>query len=285
MDLSVRPLVRPPVGPSVTPLWFPRISQKKHSLDWFQTWWFVHYHYCDAIMGTIASEITSLTIVYTTVYSDAEQSKHQSSASLAFVWGIHRDRWIPRTKGQLRGKCFHLMTSSWWYSQGLVNYWLRSADFLKQFPSNLKFGGYIHYGTPQTWFTLAAFHLIVAVSWPLVSRAFSLHLQTKPWSDWSQIWFGISLRASLAWGWGWGWDSAKHEKSFWSCFAESQPHPHPQTVSYNSVNNFDCFFLCKNLAYRENHHFVLFGVFFTGQCQWQFDIRLRRQARSYWVVK
>ena len=38
--------------------------------------------------------------------------KHQSSASLAFVRRIHRDRWIPRTKGQLRGKCFHLMTSS-----------------------------------------------------------------------------------------------------------------------------------------------------------------------------
>ena len=47
-----------------------------------------------------------------TVYSDADQRKHQSSASLAFMWGIHRDRWIPRTKGQLRGKCFHLMTSS-----------------------------------------------------------------------------------------------------------------------------------------------------------------------------
>ena len=49
-----------------------------------------HTHYCDAIMGTLASQITSLTIVYTTVYSDADQSKHQSSASLAFVWGIHR---------------------------------------------------------------------------------------------------------------------------------------------------------------------------------------------------
>ena len=48
------------------------------------------YHYCDAIMDTVASQITSLTIVYTTVYSDADQSKHQSSASLAFVWGIHR---------------------------------------------------------------------------------------------------------------------------------------------------------------------------------------------------
>ena len=41
-------------------------------------------------MGAIASQITSLTIVYSTVYSDADQRKHQSSASLAFVWGIHR---------------------------------------------------------------------------------------------------------------------------------------------------------------------------------------------------
>ena len=70
-------------------------------------------HYIDVIMTTMASQITSLTVVYSTVYSDADQRKHQSSASLAFVWGIHRDRWIPRTKGQLRGKCFHLMTSSW----------------------------------------------------------------------------------------------------------------------------------------------------------------------------
>ena len=33
---------------------------------------------------------TSLTIVYSTVYSDADQRKYQSSASLAFVRGIHR---------------------------------------------------------------------------------------------------------------------------------------------------------------------------------------------------
>ena len=63
-------------------------------------------------MTKMASQITSLTVVYSTVYSDADQIKHQSSASLAFVWGIHRDRWIPRTKGQLRGKCGHFMTSS-----------------------------------------------------------------------------------------------------------------------------------------------------------------------------
>ena len=63
-------------------------------------------------MTTMASQITSLTVVYSTVYSEADQRKHQSSASLAFVWGIHRDQWITRTKSQLRGKCFHLMTSS-----------------------------------------------------------------------------------------------------------------------------------------------------------------------------
>ena len=47
-------------------------------------------HYNDVIMGGMASQITSLTIVYSTVYSGADQGKHQSSASLAFVRGIHR---------------------------------------------------------------------------------------------------------------------------------------------------------------------------------------------------
>ena len=41
-------------------------------------------------MRAIASQITSLTIVYSTVYSGADQRKHQSSVSLAFVQGIHR---------------------------------------------------------------------------------------------------------------------------------------------------------------------------------------------------
>ena len=47
-------------------------------------------HYSDAIMGTMAYQITSLTIVYSTGYSGADQRKHQSPASLAFVRGIHR---------------------------------------------------------------------------------------------------------------------------------------------------------------------------------------------------
>ena len=51
---------------------------------------FFHSHYNGVIMGAIASRITSLTIVFSTVYSDAGQRKHQSSASLAVVLGIHR---------------------------------------------------------------------------------------------------------------------------------------------------------------------------------------------------
>ena len=41
-------------------------------------------------MGAMASQITSLMIVYSTVYSDTDQRKHQTFASLVFVWRIHR---------------------------------------------------------------------------------------------------------------------------------------------------------------------------------------------------
>ena len=52
-------------------------------------------HYSDVIMFTMASQITNLAIVYSTIYLGADQRKHQSSAVLALC-----DRWIPRTKGQ-----------------------------------------------------------------------------------------------------------------------------------------------------------------------------------------
>ena len=42
-------------------------------------------------MGTVASQITSLTIVNSTVDSYADQRNYQISASLAFVRGFHRE--------------------------------------------------------------------------------------------------------------------------------------------------------------------------------------------------
>ena len=44
-------------------------------------------HCNDVTMSAIVSQITSTTIVYSVVYSVADQRKHQSSASLTFVWG------------------------------------------------------------------------------------------------------------------------------------------------------------------------------------------------------
>ena len=69
-------------------------------------------HYCDVLMGAMASQITSLTIVYSTVHSGADQRKHQSSVSLAFVPGIHRWPVNSPHKWPVTRKMFHLMTSS-----------------------------------------------------------------------------------------------------------------------------------------------------------------------------
>ena len=47
-------------------------------------------HYNDVIMSALASQITGVSIVCSMVGSGADQRKHQSSASLAYVRGIHR---------------------------------------------------------------------------------------------------------------------------------------------------------------------------------------------------
>ena len=57
-------------------------------------------------MAAMASPITSLTIVYSTVYAGADQRKHQSSASLAFVGGIRRWQVDSPRKGPVTRKLF-----------------------------------------------------------------------------------------------------------------------------------------------------------------------------------
>ena len=69
-------------------------------------------HYNDVIISGMASQITSLVILYSSVYSGVDQRKHHSSASLAFVMGIHRWPVNSLHKGPVTRKCFHLMTSS-----------------------------------------------------------------------------------------------------------------------------------------------------------------------------
>ena len=91
-------------------IWGPACIQDRHlhgaSRCKKPTMLWIYTHYDDVIMGVIASLITSLPIVYSTVYSDADQRKHQSSASLAFVWGIHRGPVNPPHKWPVTRKMF-----------------------------------------------------------------------------------------------------------------------------------------------------------------------------------
>ena len=70
-------------------LWCFIFCPSKHNFEQVVEWLLIHYS--SVIMSTIAFQITSVTIVCSTVYSGADQRQHQSSASLAFVRGIHRE--------------------------------------------------------------------------------------------------------------------------------------------------------------------------------------------------
>ena len=57
-------------------------------------------HHSDVIMSVMASQITSLTIVYSIVYWGADQWKHQAPRHWPLCGEFKSDRWIPRTNGQ-----------------------------------------------------------------------------------------------------------------------------------------------------------------------------------------
>ena len=67
-------------------------------------------HYSDIIMSAMVPQFTSLTIVYSSVYSGADQRKYQSSASLAFMRGIHR--W-PVNKSRWGGALMFSLICTW----------------------------------------------------------------------------------------------------------------------------------------------------------------------------
>ena len=101
----------------------------------------------------MASQITSLTIVYSTVYPGANQRKHQSSKSLAFVRGIHRwpvnsphKRPVTRKMFPLDGVImdktrllFFVLNVSWnhvekrWIITDLYNYLTPQSQFLNKY--------------------------------------------------------------------------------------------------------------------------------------------------------
>ena len=86
------------------------------------------HHYSDVIMSTIASQITSLAIVYSTVYSGADQRKYQISASLVFVRGIHRSPVYSTHKGPVTRKMLPFDDVIMWFFY--TDYqWSRQINF------------------------------------------------------------------------------------------------------------------------------------------------------------
>ena len=95
------------------------------------------YHYNDVIMSAMSSQITSLSIVYSTVYSRRRSKKHQSSASLAFVRGIHRWPVNSPHKGPVTRKMFP-------FDDVMVYCKLPNLSTWKQVAFSVKMVWYIH---------------------------------------------------------------------------------------------------------------------------------------------
>ena len=57
-------------------------------------------HYGDVVMGTLASQITNLAIVYSTVYSVQIKENIKAPRHWPLCGKFTGDRWIPRTNGQ-----------------------------------------------------------------------------------------------------------------------------------------------------------------------------------------
>ena len=106
--------------------------------------YFAWNHYDDVIMTTMASQITCHMIVYSTVYSGADQRKHQSSASRAFARGIHwgpansPHKW-PVTRKMFPFddviKCKLLNFSAYHFASAITQGW-SNVHFIDWFPVN-----------------------------------------------------------------------------------------------------------------------------------------------------
>ena len=79
------------------------------------------WYYSGALMSAMASQITSISIVYLILCSGADQRKHQCSVYMAFVRGIH---WWPMNSLPKR------QVTIWWRNRGImINcFWVRISD-------------------------------------------------------------------------------------------------------------------------------------------------------------
>ena len=113
-------------------------------------------HHNDVIMSAMAFKIPSLAIVYSTVYSGVDQRKHQSSASLAFVRGIHRSPVNSPHNGPVTRKMIGLRL--WRICQGYdrqLPVTDMSHHFIKDYKTNVPFWCYSGSTRFTTWLRMS----------------------------------------------------------------------------------------------------------------------------------
>ena len=115
IQISVKVVHKGPIDykSSLVQVWLSALQATSHYLkQCFQDVWrrltSLDHHYRDVIMNIMASQIIGVSIVYSTVCSGADQRKHQSYASLAFVRGIHLSPLNSPNKGPVTRKMFPL---------------------------------------------------------------------------------------------------------------------------------------------------------------------------------
>ena len=91
--------------------------------QWNDAWSVMSWNYNDAIMGAIASQITASRLFTQSFIQTQIKENIKAPRHWPLCGEFTGDRWIPHTNDQLRGKCFHLMTSSW----NLKNLWRHST--------------------------------------------------------------------------------------------------------------------------------------------------------------
>ena len=136
---------KPNSDKDISMLWSIAVKRRRDNKSIYHQYSLSFTHYNDVIMGTMVSRIYSLTIVYSIVYSGSDQRKHQSSASLAFVLGIHRWPVNSPHKGPVTRKIFlfddvimtlfllhcisyGLVWCNYPSSSGLLHYWSSRMD-------------------------------------------------------------------------------------------------------------------------------------------------------------
>ena len=176
---------------------------------------FFHQQYSDIIMSVMGSQITSLTIVYSTVYSSTDQRKHQSSTSLAFVKGIHRWPMNSRHKGPVMWKMFHLMPSLWNAIEGCtlsvlccVCYGLIVSSVTHIIQGHFSGTGAIIWWleTIQNIMTSSNGN-IICITGPLWGESTSHHMDSPHKGQWHRV-LMFSLICTWTNGWANNWDSS-----------------------------------------------------------------------------